>query len=203
MIQIIMDKLLKIFNNHNGYAKMQELRKKGVQTRTIAEAIKNGIIEKIKPGLYKLVNYEHDEHESYVEVCHANKRAVICMLSAASYYELTTFNPSEIYVAVPHNTPKFKLDYPPIKVYYFADSYYSPGIENLKTKSGIVRIYNKEKTIGDLFRYMKKIGEDIAVESLKTYLQNRKERNIPKLIEYADICGVKKKIEPMVKAILS
>src|SRR5690606_14727036 len=194
MIQIIMDKLLKIFNNHNGYAKMQELRKKGVQTRTIAEAIKNGIIEKIKPGLYKLVNYEHDEHESYVEVCHANKRAVICMLSAASYYELTTFNPSEIYVAVPHNTPKFKLDYPPIKVYYFADSYYSPGIENLKTKSGIVRIYNKEKTIGDLFRYMKKIGEDIAVESLKTYLQNRKERNIPKLIEYADICGVKKKI---------
>jgi len=198
-----MDKLLKIFNNHNGYAKMQELRKKGVQTRTIAEAIKNGIIEKIKPGLYKLVNYEHDEHESYVEVCHANKRAVICMLSAASYYELTTFNPSEIYVAVPHNTPKFKLDYPPIKVYYFADSYYSPGIENLKTKSGIVRIYNKEKTIGDLFRYMKKIGEDIAVESLKTYLQNRKERNIPKLIEYADICGVKKKIEPMVKAILS
>jgi len=70
-------------------------------------------------------------------------------------------------------------------------------------KSGIVRIYNKEKTIGDLFRYMKKIGEDIAVESLKTYLQNRKERNIPKLIEYAEICGVKKKIEPMVKAMLS
>ncbi len=203
MIQIIMEKLLKIFNNHNGYAKMQELRKNGVQTRTIAESIKNGVIEKIKPGLYKLVNYEHDEHESFVEVCHANKRAVICMLSAASYFELTTFNSSYITVAVPHNTPKFNLDYPPIKVYYFADSYYSPGIETLKTKSGIVRIYNKEKTIGDLFRYFNKIGEDVAVESLKTYLQNRKERNIPKLIEYAEICGVKKKIEPMIKAILS
>ncbi len=108
MIQIIMEKLLKIFNNHNGYAKMQELRKNGVQTRTIAEAIKNGVIEKIKPGLYKLVNYEHDEHESFVEVCHANKRAVICMQSAASYFELTTFNSSYITVAVTHNTPKFK-----------------------------------------------------------------------------------------------
>lgn len=203
MIQIIMEKLLKIFNNHNGYAKMQELRNNGVQTRTIAEAIKNGMIEKIKPGLYKLVNYEHDEHESFAEVNHANPRAVICLTSAAEYYGLTTFNSSYITVAVPHNTPKFNLDYPPIKVYYFADSYYSPGIEILKTKSGIVRIYNKEKTIGDLFRYINKIGEDIAVESLKTYLQNRKERNIPKLIEYAEICGVKKKIEPMVKAILS
>lgn len=198
-----MEKITKIFIKNKGYARMMELRNSGVQTREIAKAIKNGIIEKIKPGLYKLVNYEHDEHESFVEVCHANKRAVICMLSAASYYELTTFNPSEIYVAVPNNTDKFVLNYPPIKVYYFADSYYSPGIEVLKTKSGIVRIYNKEKTIGDLFRYMKKIGEDIAVESLKTYLQNRKERNIPKLIEYAEISGVKKKIEPMVKAILS
>ncbi|MFZ1520421.1 MAG: type IV toxin-antitoxin system AbiEi family antitoxin domain-containing protein [Ignavibacteriaceae bacterium] len=198
-----MEKITKIFKKNNGYARMMELRTSGIQTRDIAKAIKNGIIEKIKPGLYKLANYEHDEHESFVEVCHANKRAVICMLSAASYYELTTFNPSEIYVAVPNNTDKFALSYPPIKVYYFADSYYSPGIEILKTKSGIVRIYNKEKTIGDLFRYINKIGEDVAVESLKTYLQNRKERNIPKLIEYAEICGVKKKIEPMVKAILS
>lgn len=198
-----MEKIIKIFAKNNGYARMMELRTSGIQTRDIAKAIENGIIEKIKPGLYKLVNYEHDENESFVEVCHANKRAVICMLSAASYYELTTFNPSEIYVAVPNNTDKFVLRYPPIKVYYFADSYYSPGIEILQTKSGIVRIYNKEKTIGDLFRYINKIGEDIAVEALKKYLQNQKERNIPKLIEYAAICGVKKKIEPMVKAILS
>ncbi|MGQ9848302.1 MAG: type IV toxin-antitoxin system AbiEi family antitoxin domain-containing protein [Bacteroidales bacterium] len=198
-----MEKMIKIFKKNNGYARMMELRNSGIQTRDIAKAIERGLIEKIKPGLYRLVNYERDEYESFVEVCYANKKAVICMVSAASYYELTTFNPSEIYVAVPNNTDKFVLSYPPIKVYYFINRYYSPGIETLKTKSGIIRIYNKEKTIGDLFRYINKIGEDIAVESLKTYLQNRKERNIPKLIEYAEICGVKKKIEPMVKAILS
>ncbi len=193
MIQIIMEKLLKIFHNHNGYAKMQELRNNGVQTRTIAEAIKQGVIEKIKPGLYKLKDYPWDEHGSFAEVNHANTKSVICLTSAAEYYGLTTFNPSYITVAVPHNTPKFKLDYPPIKVYYFADSYYSPGIEILKTKSGIVRIYNKEKTNGDLFRYMNKIGEDIAFETLKEYLRNRRKMNIPKLLEYASICGVRKK----------
>jgi len=198
-----MEEIIKIFEKNKGYARMVELKKANIHTRRIAQAVQQGIIEKIKPGLYKLANYEHDEHESFAEVNHANTKAVICLTSAAEYYGLTTFNPSYITVAVPHNTPKFKLDYPPIKVYYFADSYYWPGIETLKTKSGIVRIYNKEKTIGDLFRYINKIGEEIAVESLKTYLQNRKERNIPKLIEYAEICGVKKKIEPMVKAILS
>jgi len=198
-----MEKLIKIFNSNKGYAKMQELRRKGVQTRTVAEALSKGVIEKVKPGLYKLIDYPWDEHGSMAAVCNSNMKAVICLTSAAEYYELTTFNPSYVTVAVPHNTPRFDIDYPPIKVYYFADSYYPHGIENLNTKSGTVRIYNKEKTIGDLFRYINKIGEDIAVESLKTYLRNKKERDIPKLLEFSEICGVKKKIEPMIKAILS
>jgi predicted transcriptional regulator of viral defense system len=198
-----MNNIIEIFKENKGYARMLELKKAHIHTRNIAQAVKEGIIEKIKPGLYKLIDYSWDEHGSFADVCSSNKKAIICLLSAASYYELTTFNPSEIYVAVPNNTDKFNLKYPPIHVYYFADSYYKPGIDTIKTKSGIIRIYNKEKTIGDLFRYMAKLGEDVAVESLKEYLKNRKDRDIPKLLEYSDICGVKKKIEPMIKAILS
>ncbi len=198
-----MEKITKILKHNKGYSRMNELRQAGIQTRDIAKAVENKIIEKVKPGLYKLVDYPWDEHESFADVCNSNKKAVICLLSAADYYQLTTFNPSEIYVAVPNNTDKFILEYPPIKVYYFADSYYKPGIETIETKSGTIRIYNKEKTIGDLFRYINKLGGDIAVESLKEYLKNRKERNISKLIEYSELCGVKKKVEPMVKAILS
>ena len=198
-----MKEIIEIFKGNKGYARMIELKKAHIHTRRIAEANREGLIEKVKPGLYKLVDYPWDEHVSFADVCNSNMRAVICLISSASYYELTTFNPSEVYVAVPNNTDKFVLKYPPIKVYYFAHSYYPYGIETLNTKSGIVRIYNKEKTIGDLFRYINKIGEDIAVESLKTYLMNKKETDINKLLEFSEICGVKKKIEPMIKAILS
>jgi predicted transcriptional regulator of viral defense system len=198
-----MKKMIEIFRRNYGYSRMKELREAGIQTRDISKAVKEDIIEKVKPGLYKLVDFPWDEHGSFVDICNANKKAVICLLSAASYYELTTFNPSEVYVAVPNNTDKFVLRYPPTRVFYFADSYYEYGIETLLTKSGTVRIYNKEKTIGDLFRYMNKLGEDMAVESLKEYLKNRKEMNVSKLLEYSEICGVKKKIEPMIKAILS
>lgn len=182
---------------------MKKIREAGIQTRIVAKAVGEKIIEKVKPGLYKLVDYPWDEHSSFVDVCNSNKKAVISLLSAASYYELTTFNPSEIYVSVPNNTDKFVLKYPPIKVFYFTKSYYPYGIETIQTKSGTIKIYNKEKTIGDLFRYINKLGEDVAVESLKEYLKKRKERNISKLLEYADICDVKKKMEPMIKAILS
>lgn len=198
-----MKRIKEILEKNKGYSRMSELRHEGIQTRDIAKAVENHIIEKVKPGLYKLVDYPWDEHGSFADVCNANKKAVVCLLSAADYHQLTTFNPSEIYVAVPNNTDKFILNYPPIKVYYFGDNYYEPGIETIGTKSGTIRIYNKEKTIGDLFRYINKIGEDVAVESLKEYLKNRKKMSIPKLLEFAEICGVRKKIEPMVKAILS
>ena len=198
-----MKKMIEMFKRNYGYSRMKVLREAGIQTRDISKAVKEDIIEKVKPGLYKLVDFPWDEHGSFADICNANKKAVICLLSAASYYEFTTFNPSEVYVAVPNNTDKFVLQYPPTRVFYFADSYYEYGIETLLTKSGTVRIYNKEKTIGDLFRYMNKLGEDVAVESLKEYLKNRKKMNISKLLEYSETCGVKKKIEPMIKAILS
>ncbi|MGD1006031.1 MAG: type IV toxin-antitoxin system AbiEi family antitoxin domain-containing protein [Ignavibacteriaceae bacterium] len=191
----------KIFSDHNGFARMQELRNNGVQTRTIAKAVKDGVIEKIKPGLYKLVDYPWDEHGSFADVCNSYNKAVICLTSAAAYYELTTFNPAYITVAVPHNTPGFKLDYPPIQVYYFPYKYYETGINEIDTKSGHIRIYSQEKTICDLFRYVNKIGDDIVIESLRNYLKQKK-RDINKLFEYAEILKVKEKILPYVKAII-
>ena len=196
-----MEEIIKIFKKNKGFARMSELKNIGIHTRKIAKAVENGIIEKVKPGLYKLIDYLWDEHESFADVCNADKKAVICLLSSASYYELTTFNPSEVYTAVPMNTPRFNLKYPPVKLYYFIDKFYKPGIEIIDTPSGKIKIYDREKTIVDLFRYINKLGEDTTIESLQTYMRSKK-TNITKLYKYAQICGVEKKIEPFIKAIL-
>jgi hypothetical protein len=63
-------------------------------------------------------------------------------------------------------------------------------------------MYNKEKTICDMFRYRKKIGEDLALEALKNYLRG-KGSNIKKLHQYAVICRVKTIIVPYIKAMVS
>ena len=197
-----MDKIIKILKEQKGYARMFEMKNKGIHTRTIRKAVDNGIIEKIKPGLYKLVDYPWDEHETFVDIYKANKKAVICLLSAAAYWELTTYIPNQTDVAVPMNTDKFILDYPPIKIYYFGKTYFSNGIESINTKSGVFNIYNKEKTICDLFRYQKKNGEDLVLESLKTYIKNKKNRSIPKLLEYANKNKITNKLQPLLKGML-
>jgi predicted transcriptional regulator of viral defense system len=172
-----------------------------VHSRIIAKAISDGIITKIKPGLYKLVDFPWDELSSFEDICLANKSAVLCLLSASEYFGLTTYTPPIVSIALPHNSTNFKLDYPPVKVYYFSENQYKIGLDEIKTERGTIKIYNQEKTIVDLFRYKNKLGEDVFIESLKNYL-NQSSRDINKLTEYSISLKVINKMLPYIKAII-
>jgi hypothetical protein len=93
------------------------------------------------------------------------------------------------------------MEYPPVKIYYFSDRFYKAGIETITRPQGLVRIYGMEKTICDMFRYRKKLGEDMALEALRKYL-HRKNADIPKLEQFAEICAVKTVITPYLKALV-
>ena len=67
-----------------------------------------------------------------MDVCRAIPEGVICLASALEFYGLTTFNPSEIYVAIPNAAKKPKIEYPPVKIFYFRDRFYLAGIEKIK-----------------------------------------------------------------------
>ncbi|HEX2867060.1 MAG TPA: hypothetical protein VHO03_08450 [Ignavibacteriales bacterium] len=199
-----MEEIIKYFEDHGGFATMKELKSAGFHTRNIAGLVEDRIIDKIKPGLYRISDYSffEDINVSYLTVCRAEPKGVICLISALDCHNLTTFNPSEIYYAIPITAKPKTISYPPVKTYYFTKRFYEPGIEIIKTKFGDLRIYNKEKTICDMFRFRNKLGEDLAIEALQTYLRS-KGSNIGKLVIYAKICQVKTVIMPMIKGIVA
>ena len=196
-----MKKVKNYFKGRRKYARMKDMKESGIHTREISQAVREGVIEKVKPGLYKMRNSRFDEYSGFVDITKAKKTAVICLTSALAYHELSTINPDTITVAVPMNTDKFKLDYPPIRVYYFPESLYPIGIEEKRTSSGKFRIYNAEKTVCDMFRYRNKLGEDLALEGLKNYLK-RKDGSITRLMDYAVKCRVKTIVQPYLKAMV-
>ena len=199
-----MQRIIDIFNEQGGYARMKELKVASVHTRDVQRLVQDGVIEKIKTGLYKLVDLPEADGVpvSFVDICHAMAVAIICLLSALDYYELTTFMPSQVYVAVPNSFKPPKIKYPPVNFFYFRDRFYDLGIEKIETSMGTVRIYNREKTICDVFRYRNKVGEDIALEGLRNYV-NSKGANIRRLNDYAEKCQVKTIIAPYLKALLA
>lgn len=199
-----MEEIVEYIANNGGFASMKELKEANFHTREITLLVKEQTIEKIKPGFYRLSDYGYfkDVNVSLITVCRAEPQAVICLLSALDYYEMTDFNPSEIYYAIPHSQKKKSINYPPVKTFFFRDRFYNPGIEIITTKYGELRIYNREKTVCDMFRYRNKLGEELAMQALKNYLKLKK-RSIATLIKYAEICQVKTIIMPILKGLVA
>jgi predicted transcriptional regulator of viral defense system len=198
-----MKSLIAYFKKLGGYATMKELKKASYYSRDISNLLKEGVIEKIKPGLYRLseLPVKVTFRESLVDVCHAVPECVICLTSAFEYHDLTTFNPSEVSIAIPHANRAPRIMNPPVKTYYFRSRFFALGIETYKAKAGIIRVYNKEKTICDMFRYRNKLGEDLAIEGLKNYLRS-KDANLKVLQEYAIKCQVKTILIPYLRALV-
>ncbi len=199
-----MEEIIKYIAQNGGFASMKDLKEANFHTREITSLVKEKIIDKIKPGYYRIADYSFfkDVNISLITVCRAEPQAVICLISALDYYEMTDFNPSEIFYAIPHSQKRRGINNPPVKAFFFRERFYNPGIDVIKTKYGSLRIYNKEKTVCDMFRYRNKLGEDLAMQALKNYLKQKK-KSIASLIKYAEICQVKTVIMPILKGLVS
>ena len=196
-----MDALIKYFRDHKGYARMKDLKTTGFQTRDIRQLLEKGRLVKVKPGLYRLADVRPGETSGLVEICLAMPKAVICLTSALAFHELTTFIPTAISFAIPMQDKPVNLPSPPNEPFFFSENQYKAGIEHIATKAGLVRIYGLEKTVCDLFRFRNKLGEDLALEGLKEYLKLRN-RDLNRLMKFAEICRVKATVSQYVKAIV-
>jgi len=192
------ERIYKVFKKHRGFARTKDILAPGIHTRNIKRAREKGELIQVKRGLYRLADIPLISNQGFVDLARAIPGGVICLLSALSYYELTTFNPSVIAMAICRGLRKPKINYPPVEFYHFSKKQFEAGINKIKVKGHEIRIYNREKTVCDCFRYRNKLGLDIAKEGLSEYLK-RKDRDLEKLLEYAEIC----RIEPLLQTWLN
>ena len=201
MVFYIMNKINKVFKKHNGFARTNDILAAGIHRRDIKRMRDEGRIIRVKRGLYRLSEIPLVSNQGYIDLARAVPEGVICLLSALSYHELTTFNPSVISMALCRGRRRPKIEYPPVEFYYISKKQFKAGVDEIKIKGHKIRIYCPEKTICDCFRYRSKLGLDIAKEGLSEYLK-RKDRNLERLFEYAEICRVKKLMEIWVNAMI-
>lgn len=197
-----MERILKYMQAQGGYARMKQLKASGAQTRDVRRLCREGELLRVKPGLYRLSKIPPQEHSALVEICLAMPKAVICLASALAFHELTTFVPPRVTFAIPISDKPIGLPSLPNEHFFFSRRVYGAGIEHVHTRSGTFRVYSLEKTLCDVFRFRMKIGEDLALEALKEYL-GRRNRNLQKLMTFAELCRVKGILAPYVRALLA
>lgn len=163
---------------------MQELKNRGFTHYKINQMVHEGVLEKLNKKYYKNGTYQGEESEFY----YANAVApegVVCLLSAASYYRLSTERLDAIDIAIPRKSKVSTLPkWPEFKVNYYTDERFDMGIELISEGTNCFRIYDMEKTVVDIVSYREKIGIGETKEVLTSYLR-RKDRNLNRLMRYA------------------
>ena len=178
---------------------MSEAIARGITRYMLYELKDRGVIEPISRGIYRLQELPPLDKPDLVTVSLRFPNAVVCLISALAYHGITTQIPHEISVAVPRNSRVPSLDYPPIRVHRFSQEAYKSGIETHQLDGVPVKIYSREKTLADCFKFRNKIGMNVVLEALKLH-KARNGFNLGELIEYARICRVEKVMRPYLEA---
>jgi predicted transcriptional regulator of viral defense system len=127
--------------------------------------------------------------------------AIICLVSALAYHEITTQIPHTVSVAVSRDSRIPSLDHPPIQAHRFSNEAYTSGIEEHSIDGVALKVYSPEKTLADCFKFRNKIGMDVVLEALKLYKVRKKFRP-SELLRYARICRVARVMQPYLEATL-
>ena len=179
----------------------REFTDSGVHGETIHRLIESGEIIKISRGLYSSPQFIPNEKYSLILSQKIVKRGVVCLLSALSFHEIGTQNPSEIWMAIPRPGRIPLIDDIPVKITTFSGAAFTEGIEKHQIDNNEINVYCISKTIADCFKYRNKIGLDVAIEALKDVIHNRR-CSINEIIHYAEICRVREIMRPYMESMV-
>jgi len=134
-----------------------------------------GRLERLSRGLYALPGGgEVTERHSLILMARRVPAAVVCLLSALRFHELTTQNPHEIWIAVPRGARSRVMDFPPLRVSHFAAESFDLGREEYVVEGTRLLVYSVARTVVDLFRFRHKLGLDVALEALREGWRDRR-----------------------------
>jgi predicted transcriptional regulator of viral defense system len=166
----------------------------------MSRLFQKGMLERVGRGLYRIADAEPTEHYTVALVCKQIPHAVVCLLSALQFHNLTTQNPYQVWIAINRTTRRPKASELPIRIVRFSGPAMSEGIEEHMLEGVNVRVYGIAKTVADCFKFRNKIGLEVALEALRECLRERR-CSSDELWYYAKICRVANVMRPYLEAI--
>lgn len=129
-----------------------------------------------------------------------SSKAVICLLSALVFHDITDQVPADTYIVLPKGIKPPQIEYPSVRSFHLAQPSYDAGIQIHMINGIPVKIYGPEKTVVDCFQFRNKIGLEVALEALKLCIQKYKRRPAH-FLQFARLCGVENIMLPYLEAL--
>mgnify|MGYP004703293755 CR=1 FL=1 len=182
-----------------GIIRAEDVEAVGISRNYLYRMLKEDLLKKSAVGLYALSEAPVTENSDLVEISKRMPQAVVCLISALSYHEITTQIPHEIWLAIPRGSWRPDVEYPPLNLTYVSEPAYSFGVQEHVINGVTVKIYSPAKTVADCFKFRNKIGLDVTIEALREAWRSRKV-TVDELVKAAEINRVSKIMRPYLEA---
>lgn len=169
-----LDQILDITRRMGWTVSAAELIGSGARWEDVYRLRDTGALVEISRGIYRLADAPATAHLDLVAVCRRAPNGIICLSSAASYWDLTDEMPGVVHLAVARGRHPPTIAYPPTRVHVFAADTFTLGRIQQQVESGeTITISSRERTVADLLRLRSRVGRDLALTALRRYLQSR------------------------------
>ena len=175
------------------------LRTAGFCGKDTDELVRLGYLHRLRRGCY-IASIKQDDIDNYDILSALIPEAVISLVSASQYHELSTVIPQKIEITLPvqKRIPVLPENIH-VKIFKAIPRIYEIGIQNIYIEGHPKKIYDRERTVCDFFRMRLQIGKDCAFEVLKNYMAGNK--NLQKLSEYAVKMQIKGVLYPYIEVL--
>jgi predicted transcriptional regulator of viral defense system len=183
-------------------ARLVEFQGAGITATTVSRMEQSGDIVRLVRGLYQLPRVAFDPQQSLAEAARLVPRGVICLASALAVHGLTDQMPPKVWIAIGRKDWRPRLSYPPTRIARFPADLLERGVESKGIAGTSVPVFGVAKTVADLFRYRRTVGDAIAIEGLREALRHRK-ATPAEIAREAEAGRIWRTMEPYVMALTS
>jgi predicted transcriptional regulator of viral defense system len=150
-----------------------EVRELGVSYDRLRRLERDGVVERVSRGLYRLAAAEATEHYTLASVCSRVPESVICLLSALQVHGIGTQLSREVWLAIPHKARPPRLRSVRIRLIRFSGPAWTYGVAETAFEGVPARITNPARTVVDCFRFERLVGREAAMEALRDGLRRK------------------------------
>lgn len=192
----------KVIADKGGIAKTADFAAEGMKNYEVAALCKEGIIERIRHGLYRLPQSITAADEQIIK--EMLPQGIICMESALFHYGYSDFAPRKWSIAVPRTASRTvkRVQEISLKAYYIQKEFLNLGRTTDDFNGVALAVYDRERTLCDCFKYRTKLDNEIFNKAVNAYAVDDK-KNLANLSKYAKEMRLYTKVMNVMEVLLN
>ena len=146
----------------------------GITEPSLRRLIREGRVEKVARGVYRVTETEPGEHFTLAAICARVPKGILCLRTALQFHRIGTRVSPDVWLAIPQGMRSPTSDLASLRIVRFKGRFLETGIDAVQLDGVPARITDPIRTVVDCFRLSRLIDRETALEAMRAVLQGHR-----------------------------